>query len=235
MNIFYSTDIRGNLGYLDASESFHCVKVLRLKEGEPVYLVDGIGGFYEGKIMNADTRNCSIEIVSSKSLHQKRDYSLHIGIAPTKNIERFEWFLEKATEIGIDSITPLLCKHSERKNIRTDRLEKLIISAMKQSLKAYLPELDDMCSFGEFINRKFQGEKLIAHCGEADREELILLKPVSRSFCILIGPEGDFSEEEIKLSTNAGFRAVSLGNSRLRTETAGLVACQEVADLMRLH
>jgi len=232
MNIFYTHNVVGNTGILDETESHHCIKVLRLQTGDEVSLVDGKGGFYNCIIAMANPKSCVLEIKKSQLEFGKRNFSLHIAIAPTKNIERFEWFLEKATEIGIDEITPIICERSERKILREDRLEKVITSAMKQSLKAYHPVLNKLMVFDKFIDAEFSGEKFIAHCMESNRQDLIKLKPESNNFCLLIGPEGDFSEKEIQKSVSKGFMPVSLGTSRLRTETAGIVACQIFADLM---
>ncbi len=234
MNIFYSQNIYGNTGILDETESHHCIKVLRQKLGDEVYLVDGKGGFFEGTISVADHRACSIQIAKSHFEFGKRNFNLHIALAPTKNIERYEWFLEKATEIGVDEITPLLCQRSERKIIRHDRLEKVITSAMKQSLKAYHPVFHPLTTFDSFINAQIPGHKLIAHCMEGNRQDLIKMELANPGFTILIGPEGDFSELEVKSAIRNGYAPVSLGSSRLRTETAGVVACQIISDLQSL-
>ena len=225
MNIFYTPDISGNTYTLNETESKHCVRVLRLEKGNRITLVDGRGGFFTAEITEPNPKRCVAEIVNSEQNFGLRNYQVHIAIAPTKNIERIEWFLEKATEIGINRVTPLLCRYSERKEIKCDRLEKVMISAMKQSLKAYLPQLDELTKFNEFIRQPFEGQKFIAHCEEQHRE---LLKNVVKSggnYQILIGPEGDFSTEEIEAAIKTGFLPVSLGDSRLRTETAGVVAC----------
>jgi 16S rRNA (uracil1498-N3)-methyltransferase len=235
MNIFYSQNIRENTGILDETESHHCIKVLRLKSGDKVWLVDGKGGFFEGIIGITDHKACTIEIEKSTFNFNKRSYHLHIAIAPTKNIERLEWFLEKATEIGIDEITPIICQRSERKIIRHDRLEKVITSAMKQSLKAYHPLFHDLTSFTDFITKPHEGSKFIGHCIDGEKQDLIRIKPLNSRFIILIGPEGDFTDNEIKLALSKGFIPVSLGNSRLRTETAGVVGCQIIADLMAIQ
>ena len=232
MNIFYSQNIHGKTGILDETESHHCIKVLRLQTGDEVFLVDGNGSFHKGIISIPDHRNCTIEILNTKFEFGKRKYRLHIGIAPTKNIERFEWFLEKATEIGIDEITPVLCQRSERRMIRHERLEKVITSAMKQSIKAYHPVLNPLTTFDNFIELHGTGNRLIAHCMEGDRKDLIKMKFNNNDFIVLIGPEGDFSEKEIASALFKGFVPVSLGDSRLRTETAGIVTCQVVADLI---
>jgi 16S rRNA (uracil1498-N3)-methyltransferase len=235
MNIFYTQNIQGNLGILDEDESYHCIKVLRLGKGKEVSLVDGKGGFFEGSVSVADQRKCLIDIKKSQYEFGRRNYRLHIAIAPTKSIERFEWFLEKATEIGIDEITPLVCRHSERKIIRKDRLEKVITSAMKQSLKAYRPVFNQITTFDEFTEMNISGNKIIAHCMDSDRQELIRIQVPGREFLLLIGPEGDFSDNEVILAMKKGFLPVSMGSGRLRTETAGIVGCQIIADLMSLR
>ena len=169
-----------------------------------------------------------MKIVKTELNGGKPNFRVHIAIAPTKNIERIEWFLEKATEIGINRVTPLLCRFSERKEIKAERLEKVMISAMKQSLKAYLPQLDELTRFNEFIQQPFDGQKYIAHCDNQHRDLLRNKVIPGQNYLILIGPEGDFSTEEIELALKHGFQPVSLGESRLRTETAGLVACHTV-------
>jgi 16S rRNA (uracil1498-N3)-methyltransferase len=235
MNIFYTQKIHGSSGILNETESHHCTKVLRMEVGDPLILVDGQGGFYEGNISIADQKACVIEITKSHPDYGKRSYKIHVAIAPTKNIERFEWFLEKATEIGIDEITPLICKHSERKVLREDRLEKVILSAMKQSIKAYLPVLHELTQFEKFVSLNFTGNKLIAHCRDEERHELIQMHPTETLFTVLIGPEGDFSENEIQMAITNGFLPTSLGVSRLRTETAGIAVCQIIQDLIAIH
>ena len=228
MHLFYTPDIQGETYSLPGEESKHCIKVLRLNAGDTVYLVDGRGGWFQGEILTPDPRQCTIRIVLKTEQHGKRDFHLHVAIAPTKNIERLEWFLEKATEIGIDEITPLLCEHSERKVIKNDRLEKIIISAMKQSLKAYLPVLHPLTPFPDFIHRNREGLKFIAHCEETEKRLLKEAYTPGQNATILIGPEGDFSVPEINSALQQGYIPVSLGNSRLRTETAGIVACHSI-------
>ena len=225
MHIFYTPDISGNTFTLVETESKHCIRVLRLEKGNEITLVDGRGGFFTAEISDPNPKRCSVKVVKSELNYGLRNFQVHVAIAPTKNIERIEWFLEKATEIGIDRVTPLLCRYSERKEIKTDRLEKVMVSAMKQSLKAYLPQLDPMTRFGDFVSQPFEGQKFIAHCDEQQRDLLTSNVLPRENYLILIGPEGDFSAEEIELAIQAGFRPVSLGESRLRTETAGLVAC----------
>jgi len=225
MQIFYIPEIKSNSVDLNPTESKHMVKVLRLAEGDRVQVVDGAGGFYEAKITGANPKKCTLEILGSTFGFGKRNFRLHIAIAPTKNIDRLEWFLEKATEIGIDEITPVLCEHSERKVIKPERLEKIIVSAMKQSLKAYLPLFNPLISFNEFVLAPTATDKFIAHCYEGNKPHLKNVVQPGNNVLILIGPEGDFSTKEVELATSVGFSEVSLGNARLRTETAGVVAC----------
>jgi 16S rRNA (uracil1498-N3)-methyltransferase len=228
MHLFFTPDLNGNHYTLNETESKHCVRVLRLNEGDKIQLVDGKGSFFEAVIVAAHPKACQVEITDAQHGVGKRDFRLHIAIGPTKSIDRFEWFLEKTTEIGIDEITPLLCRYSERKSIKPVRLGNIITSAMKQSLKAYRPVLNEMTSFRDFVSQDFDGGKYIAHCGPAERKLFSHILPKGKDALILIGPEGDFSPEEIQLALNNGFHPVSLGESRLRTETAGVVACHTV-------
>jgi len=228
MHAFYTPDIQGKIHRLEKQESLHCINVLRLQEGDRIILVDGKGGYYKAKIKTGDPHKCTIEIISSKHEVGKKNFRLHIAIAPTKNISRFEWFLEKATEIGINEITPLLCERSERKTIRNERLEKVIVSAMKQSVKAYKPELNRITNFIEFVSAKYSFNKFIAWCDKKSNPELKELVTKGNDILILIGPEGDFSPEEVHQATKNGFQVIQLGTSRLRTETAGIVACHTV-------
>ncbi len=225
MHIFYTPELSGNTYTLDETESKHCIRVLRLEKGDEITLVDGRGGFFTAEIADPNPKRCLVNVIKSDLNFGLRNFQVQVAIAPTKNIERIEWFLEKATEIGINRITPLLCHHSERKEIKHERLEKVMVSAMKQSLKAYLPQLDHLTKFSEFIRQPFDGLKFIAHCEEQHREVLKNVMIPGKNYLILIGPEGDFSPEEIKMAIASGFVPVSLGNSRLRTETAGVVAC----------
>ncbi|MCK5168821.1 MAG: 16S rRNA (uracil(1498)-N(3))-methyltransferase [Bacteroidales bacterium] len=228
MHLFYTPDISEETYTLNEIESKHCIKVLRLNTNDQIELIDGKGSFYEAKIIDPNPKKCKIEI--TKTIHEfgKRNHYLHIAIAPTKNMDRFEWFLEKATEIGIDEVTPLLCDHSERKAIKNERLEKIMISAVKQSIKAYKPKLNPLTKYGDFIKQNFDGTKFIAHCEENEKQSLKANYKTGSNSLILIGPEGDFSPNEIKLAKENNFRETSLGESRLRTETAGLVACNTI-------
>ncbi|MFA8433469.1 MAG: 16S rRNA (uracil(1498)-N(3))-methyltransferase [Marinifilaceae bacterium] len=229
MNLFYTPDITSNEYQLNEVESKHCVKVLRLKEGDFIYLIDGKGGFYKAEIVDAHPKRCMVECLEIQKEYGKRDFYLHLALAPTKNIDRTEWFLEKCTEIGADEFTPLLCQHSERKVVKTERLFKVITSAVKQSLKAYHPVLNEMTPFKKLVQKPFDGEKYIAHCNEGEKTNLKQLYSCGQNALILIGPEGDFSPEEVELAKENGFREISLGSSRLRTETAGVVACHTVS------
>lgn len=214
---------------LPEEESQHAVKVLRLQIGEEIAVVDGAGGFYTARITNPHPKHCGFEIVEPLTGVGKHDYKLHIAIAPTKNIERLEWFLEKSTEIGIDEITPVVCRFSERKIVKEERLQKIIVAAAKQSLKAYFPKLNPLTTFDELMKNHQASQKFIAHCYEEDKKLFHNEIKPSSDVLILIGPEGDFSKEEVQKAISQGFVPVSLGNSRLRTETAGVVACHTVA------
>ncbi len=224
MYLFYTPNI--NIEHvLSEEESQHCVRVLRYTRGDEILLTDGKGTTYTARITNPHPKHCEFEIVSQEKQQKAHNFHLHIAIAPTKNIERLEWMIEKCTEIGIDEITPLLCRFSERKQIREDRLEKIILSAAKQSLTPYLPKLNPLTSFEQLIANAQADKCFIAHCYKEDKRELKDEIERGKSVLILIGPEGDFSEEEIRVALSAGYIPVSLGNTRLRTETAGVVAC----------
>lgn len=228
MQLFYVPDIAGNEVILNETESKHAVKVLRLSEGDSVQLIDGKGGFYEAEISDAHPKKCRLKITRSENEFGKRSFRLHIAIAPTKNTDRFEWFLEKATEIGINEITPLLCERSERKMLKTDRLEKILVSAMKQSVKAYLPRLNELTPFKDFVSNCKSKFRYIAHCEDSEKIFLKNEPLKNQDILILIGPEGDFSPEEIEFARQHAFQEITLGDSRLRTETAGVVACTVV-------
>lgn len=228
MYLFYVPDI-DQRWELDEEESQHCVRVLRLTAGDSILLTDGKGNTYEARITNPHPKHCAFEVISTEQQVNKRPYRLHIAIAPTKNIDRLEWMVEKCTEIGVDEITPLLCRFSERKVIKPERLHKIIVSAAKQSLKAYMPILHDMCSFDELISNVQSEQRFIAHCYNNEKRLLQQELQPAKDVLVLIGPEGDFSEEEVARALSAGYKPVSLGDSRLRTETAGVVACHTVA------
>ena len=228
MNIFYNPNISENKFELNKNESSHCVKVLRLKINDKINIIDGKGTLFEAKIITPNPKKCFVEITNKIENYGKKKYNLHIAIAPTKNNSRFEWFVEKATEIGIDEISPIVTFHSERKIIKTERFEKIIISAMKQSVKAYKPKLNEIISFSQFVKTDFEGDKYIAYCKTDKKNNLKNLYEKGKNILILIGPEGGFSEQEIKLAEEHDFTAISLSNSKLRTETAGVIACASV-------
>ncbi len=228
MNLFYSQNIIDPVSKLTPEESKHIVGVLRKSVGDIVFFTDGLGFIFKCIIQEANPNNCLIEIIEKNKGKDKRDFTLHIAIAPTKNISRFEWFLEKSTEIGVDCITPIICLHSERRDIKIARLNKVITSAMKQSLKSYHPVLKEKISFIELLDLPTNGEKYIAYINNDVILELSKAYTPGKDVTILIGPEGDFSQEEVKLAVNKGFTPVSLGTSRLRTETAGIVACHTI-------
>jgi 16S rRNA (uracil1498-N3)-methyltransferase len=233
MHVFYTPDITSNHYTLNEEESRHCSKVLRLTVKDIVHLIDGKGGFYEAEITEAGKKHVHLNVISKQAEYGKRNHHLHIAIAPTKNIDRLEWFLEKATEIGIDEITPIICDRSERKIVKDERLEKVITSAVKQSLTAYHPQLNTAISYNEFLKQSFAGEKLIAHCMDGEKPYINQIVKPNQSYLILIGPEGDFTPAELDIALHNGYKAVTLGNTRLRTETAALAACFEVNYLNR--
>lgn len=224
MSLFYVPNL-STASILPEEESLHAVKVLRLKTGDSIQIVDGKGGFYNAQITTPHHKHCAFEITETLVDASRRNYKLHIAIAPTKNIDRLEWFIEKATEIGIDEITPVFCQNSERKVVKEERLEKIIVSAAKQSLKAKFPTLNLPCSFNEFIRTYSAEQQFIAHCYNDDKMLLKSEIKHGKSILILIGPEGDFSPEEVSTAIKNGYQPVSLGDSRLRTETSGVVAC----------
>jgi len=234
MHLFFISGVQGDTCQLPGEESWHCIKVLRLSPGDTVHLTDGKGNLYEGRLTNADQRGARVEILETKPALSNHRLKLHIAIAPPKNIDRFEWFLEKATEIGIDEITPLICEHSERDSVKPSRLEKVIVSAMKQSLKTWLPILHEPIPLKSFIRQETHDQKFIAWCDTGTEQELFAAYHKGSDATVLIGPEGDFSSLEVELAMAAGFQPVSLGKSRLRTETAGIVACHTIGLLNRM-
>ena len=224
MALFYVPDIADNWE-LSEEEAAHALRVLRLSEGEGLEITDGHGKLYRSRVASVSGKHCYVEAVEGTAIPKGWNGNVHIAIAPTKNMDRMEWFVEKATEIGIDTVTFLNCRFSERKVVKTDRVERIVVSAMKQSLKYRKPEVGEMVDFKKFVAEERQGAKFIAHCHDSER---VLLKDVlvpGENATVLIGPEGDFSPEEVEMAVKAGYRPVSLGCSRLRTETAALVAC----------
>lgn len=234
MHVFYTPDIGSDVYVLNEEESRHCTRVLRLGTGAVVYLIDGIGGLYKAEITGETKKQVNLRVIEVQKGYHKRRHHLHIAVAPTKNIDRLEWFLEKATEIGIEEITPVICDRSERKVVKEDRLNKVITAAVKQSLQAYHPRLNPQINLLAFLKQKNDSLKMIAHCVDAAARDYIsdLLKPAG-SYTILIGPEGDFTAQEIEMALQSGYKPLTLGNTRLRTETAALAACFEVNYLNR--
>lgn len=224
MNLFFQPGIDEGVRFLDEAESHHAVKVLRKKRGDHIRITNGKGVFYDAVIQNADTRRCTFEIAAADAVLSPA-HSIHIAISPTKNADRIEWFVEKAVEIGITEITLVDCDHTERRHQKTDRLEKVANSAMKQSLKAWLPVVHPLQPLRNFINSVTSDQKFIAYVDNDNPELLKNVITPGSSYVVLIGPEGDFSKEELTLAEQKGFKKVSLGPSRLRTETAGIVAC----------
>jgi 16S rRNA (uracil1498-N3)-methyltransferase len=230
MHISYTPDISSDHYMLSEEESKHCIKVLRLKKGDQINLIDGRGGFYLAEIIDDHHKKTLVKVVE-KIIQVKRSYKLHIAIAPTKNVDRLEWFLEKATEIGIDEVSFIECQYSERAVVKTERLNKIVTAAIKQSQQAYHPLLNEPLKFKEYLRnfKSNESDKYIAHCRNSKKHKFSRIYKSGKDVIVLIGPEGDFSEEEVKLAEEAGFKSISLGENRLRTETAALVACHTVS------
>ena len=224
---FYVPDA-ANQTELPVEEATHATRVLRLKAGDEMYLMDGVGAFYRAEVTLATPKKCLYEI--KETFPQERNWhgKIHLAIAPTKMTDRIEWMVEKATEVGFDEVTFLNCRFSERKVLRIDRLEKIVVAAMKQSRKPWLPVVNPMIPFVKFVEVSRQGKKYIAHCyEEIHRKDLfdeLLLNDANEDITVMVGPEGDFSIDEVELAMKNGYESISLGNSRLRTETAGLSA-----------
>jgi len=229
MQLFYTTQIEGNTAQLPEEETRH-LRVLRKQVGDRLQFVDGKGGFYIGQIAELNKKGSMLYIQERLTGYGKSPFYLHIAIAPTKKSDRIEWFVEKATEIGVDEITFLQCEHSERSRLRLDRLEKICISAMKQSKRAYLPKLNELTKVEDFIENSggLGMQQFIAHCDQGEKMALAQNYNTGADVTILIGPEGDFSSREIETALNNGYEAISLGHHRLRTETAGIVACHTI-------
>ncbi len=229
MQLFYNTSISETekLFIFDKEESKHIIKVLRKKESDILFVTNGLGFLFKTKITLASDSKCTVNILSFEKQKPSK-YHLHLAVAPTKMNERFEWFLEKATEIGIQEITPIFCEHSERKVINIERFQKIIESAMKQSLHFYIPKLNDPIAYKDFIKKEFHSQKFIAHCEDLEKKSLKNELKTNEDVLLLIGPEGDFSVKEIEMALDNNYIPVSLGNTRLRTETAALVACHSI-------
>jgi 16S rRNA (uracil1498-N3)-methyltransferase len=225
MQLFFCENLALNTEViLSQEESFHAAQVLRMRSGDFIHLTDGLGHLFKGELLKVDSKKSLVRLVEELPLKPATTH-LHIAIAPTKNIDRFEWFLEKATEMGIAEITPLLCRYSERKEIKPERLNKVIVAAAKQSHHFMFPRLNPILKFEEFINSSTSENKYIAHCESSEKNDFGKSIIGKKSSLLLIGPEGDFSEQEIQLAISNNYLPVSLGESRLRTETAGVYAC----------
>ena len=229
MQLFYNPTIdetTENFSF-DKEESKHIIKVLRKKDTDILFVTNGLGLLFETEITLASDNKCTVKILSIEKTESSK-FQLHLAVAPTKMNDRYEWFLEKATEIGIHEITPIICDRSERKVVNRERFEKILLTAMKQSNVLFLPKLNEAVTFKEFIKRKNKGLQLIAHCEETDKKSLKSVLKTNENVTLLIGPEGDFSEKEIVLAIENNFIPVTLGDTRLRTETAAIVACHSV-------
>ena len=224
MHVFYTPDILTH-PELPEEEARHCVRVLRLESGSEIMLTDGKGNFYRAQISIATNKRCLVDILETIPQPPLWKGYLHVAMAPTKSLDRTEWFAEKATEIGFDELTFLNCRFSERKDIKTERISKIIVSAAKQSLKARLPKINEITKFKDFVTTPFDGQKFIAHCYDKPKTPLKEVVVKGERALVAIGPEGDFSEEEVELAIANGFIPVSIGTSRLRTETAAFAAC----------
>jgi len=226
MQLFYTPNLSPDIKEFsfDKEESKHIVKVLRKTEGSVIYSTDGRGNLYDSEITLASEKKCTIKITNCSPANATKHY-IHLVVAPTKMNDRYEWFLEKATEIGVHEITPIICDNSERKIIKTERFDKIIIAAMKQSNQLFLPKLNEPILFKQFMNLDLDGNLFIAHCEERDKTLLKDAFAINQKYTLLIGPEGDFSSKEIDLALAKGFKPVSLGHTRLRTETAAVVGC----------
>lgn len=230
MQLFYHPDLHEHTKFFsfDREESKHLLKVLRKNTGDTIWVTNGDHWLFEAEITEANAQECKLRVITA-TRKGARNYALHMAVAPTRTNDRYEWFLEKAVEIGVDEITPLICSRSERKTAKPERWKKIMVSAMKQSLQYSLPKLNKAIDFQDFIDQPFNGQLFIAHCGKSERASLKRKALADHKVTILIGPEGDFSEEEIHLAEQKGCIPVSLGGTRLRTETAALVACHTVA------
>ena len=228
MQLFYAPDLTTPRYTLGEEESKHCIRVLRLRRGDTLHLTDGRGTLYRCEIAEEDARRCTVRVVERFPDYERMPYRLTMAVAPTKNIERFEWFLEKATEVGVSEIVPLLCERSERRALKIERAERVVVSAMKQSLKAFCPTLRPLTPFGEAAAMPFEGRKFIAHCAPAQspagKAYLARALRPGETATVFIGPEGDFSPGEIAFALANGFEEITLGRQRLRTETAALAA-----------
>ena len=229
VNTFIAT-IQDTAALLTPEESWHCAKVLRKKNGEKIHLIDGNGNFYEGELISVTEKQCTAKVTAGPIIQKKKNYALHLAIAPTKQIDRIEWMIEKAVEIGIDEISFIHCKNSERTAVKTERIQKIVESAVKQSLQAFIPKVNALIPFKELLKLE-NDQKWIAHCFNTPKQSIKLIDFKNKSTLVLIGPEGDFTMEEVKLAEISGFQSLDLGENRLRSETAGLYVCQAISIL----
>jgi 16S rRNA (uracil1498-N3)-methyltransferase len=224
VNLFFQPAVSEGINHLTAEESYHAFRVLRMSAGDAIQITDGKGVLYQATITSIDSKKCGFKINTEKKI-PKKGYYIHIAIAPTKNADRLEWFVEKAVEIGIHEISFILCKNSERKVLNVERIEKIAVSAMKQSQQAWVPILHPLRPFSEVLKQSAD-QKFIGYVDSSNPVHLKAIAKPNNSYLVLIGPEGDFSTEELESAQQLGFEKVSLGENRLRTETAGLIACQ---------
>lgn len=230
MHLFYTPDIvHDGFFQLNEEESKHAIRVLRLRLNDEVWLTNGKGDLFQAQVLEDHPKRCKLQIINHIAEYNKRNYHVHMAVAPTKNNARFEWFLEKATEIGIDEITPILCDHSERNNVNIDRFNKVITAALKQSLKAYHPQLNPMQKFSDVLTTNTRGKMLLAYCKASSDDRIETVINPGDDLLIFIGPEGGFSDNEIEKAREQQVSLVSISGSRLRTETAALVACHSIA------
>ena len=229
MNYFYHPSLDNSVSQfsLEQEESRHIVKVLRRQAGDRLYITNGKGYLFTAEILEASPKRCTARVLEARKTPPPH-FELHLAVAPPKRVERFQWFLEKATEIGVSRITPLICERSERETLPVERLQRVVQEAMKQSLQTFLPELEEPISFSAFLEREQPAIKFIAHCEEGEKSDLKRRVPADKDVVVLIGPEGDFTPSEIRAALQRGFEPVTLGKNRLRTETAALVACTTV-------
>jgi 16S rRNA (uracil1498-N3)-methyltransferase len=229
MQLFYNPDINSTTEsfFFDKEESKHIIKVLRKKDTDILHVTNGLGYLFTTQITLASDTKCTVKIIKIEQSETPK-FKLHLAVAPTKMTDRYEWFLEKATEIGVSEITPIICDHSERKQLKIDRFEKIIQTAMKQSNQLFLPKLNEPIALKDLITQEFSGQKLIAHCEETHKKLLKNVIKINENTTVLIGPEGDFSNKELELAFINNYIPISLGNNRLRTETAAIVACNLV-------
>ncbi len=238
MNYFYAEGI-GNAEVikLDERESHHAVHVLRLKPGDPIYLLDGIGNSYEAELVETGKKGASAKIHKRQHHPPNKSYHLHIAIAPTKSSDRFDFFLEKATEIGIDEITPLITQNSERRKFNSDKARQTLIAAIKQSGQLWLPRINDAVDISNFYTdqKQFQGQRIICHCQQGEKEFLHKSYALLNNVIVMVGPEGDFTTDEVNLALENKFIAVTMGETRLRTETAGIMICAMIKTINLIH